>query len=56
MAKIIRIVSADGRKVISKILPAVPAHFKVPAGARVEIIDQETGKKESLGRYMADNA
>ena len=56
MAKIIRIVSADGKKVISKILPAVPSHFKVPAGAHVDVVDQETGKHESIGRYVNLNA
>ena len=56
MAKIIRIVSADGKKVISKILPAVPTHFKIPPGAQIEVIDKDTGKRESIGRYVNTNA
>lgn len=52
MAIIVRITSADGKKVIAKTLPALPAHVKVPAGARVDVIDKETGERASLGQYV----
>lgn len=52
MAIIIRIVSADGRKTITKELPAMPARLKVPVGAKVEVIDKETDVKMSLAQYI----
>ncbi len=52
MAIIVRITSADGKKVIAKTLPKLPAHVKVPAGARVDVIDKETGERASLGQYV----
>lgn len=52
MAVIVRIVSADGKKVITKTLPAVPAHLKVPEGAKVEVVDKETGVKTPLAVYV----
>ncbi len=56
MALIVRIVSADGKKVISRVLPAVPSHLKVPKDARVEIIDKANGTRESLGHYVNRHA
>ncbi len=44
MAFIVRIVSADGSKVITQTLSQVPAKLKVPAGATVEVVDQATGR------------
>ncbi|MCB2077841.1 MAG: choice-of-anchor I family protein [Novosphingobium sp.] len=49
MAVIVRIVSADGQKVVTRVLPAVPSKLKVPAGAIVEIVDEATGRKIPLG-------
>jgi hypothetical protein len=56
VALIVRIVSADGKKVISRVLPAVPSHIKVPKDARVEIIDKANGTRESLGHYVNRHA
>ncbi|WP_156842949.1 Ig-like domain-containing protein [Novosphingobium aquimarinum] len=56
MAIIVRITSADGKKVITKELPALPANLKVPAGARVDVKDSETGERMSLGQYVNDHA
>lgn len=56
MALIVRIVSADGKKVVSRVLPAVPSHLKVPKDARVEIIDKTNGTRESLGHYVNRHA
>ncbi|MDE8650216.1 Ig-like domain-containing protein [Novosphingobium album (ex Liu et al. 2023)] len=52
MAIIVRITSADGKKVIAKVLPALPAHIKVPAGAHVDVIDKDSGQRMSLGQYI----
>lgn len=54
MAVIVRITSADGSKVITKVLPAVPSNLKVPAGAMVEVIDQASGRKLPLSAEGAD--
>lgn len=54
MAIVIRIVSADGKKAIMKSLPALPAHIKVPAGARVEVT--ERGETKSLSQYVNEHA
>lgn len=59
MAIILRIISADGRRVIEKTLPALPANIKVPVGARVEVEDKDSGVVKSLPRYineMSDEA
>ncbi|MCB2072514.1 MAG: choice-of-anchor I family protein [Novosphingobium sp.] len=48
MAVIVRIVSADGSKVITKVLPAVPSKLEIPAGAVVEVIDKDSGRKLPL--------
>lgn len=56
MAIIVRITSADGKKVITKELPALPANLKVPAGARVDVKDTETGERMSLGQYVNEHA
>ena len=56
MAIIVRITSADGKKVITKELPALPANLKVPAGARVDVKDVETGERMSLGQYVNEHA
>ncbi|MCB2061713.1 MAG: Ig-like domain-containing protein [Novosphingobium sp.] len=56
MALIIRIVSADGKTIVSKTLPALPNHIKVPPGAKVEVIDKETGHKSSLPQYINAHA
>lgn len=52
MAIIVRIVSADGKKAISQVLPGLPAKLKVPAGAKVEVTDKETGQTMSLAQYI----
>jgi hypothetical protein len=54
MAIVIRIVSADGDKVIMKSLPGLPARLKVPAGAKVEVV--EDGKTISLAQYVNEHA
>jgi hypothetical protein len=54
MAIVIRIVSADGKNVIMKSLPGLPAKLKVPAGARVEVV--EDGKTVSLAQYVNEHA
>jgi hypothetical protein len=54
MAIVIRIVSADGKKAVMKSLPGLPAHLKVPAGARVEIV--EDGRTISLAQYVNEHA
>jgi len=56
VALIVRIISADGKKVISRVLPALPSHLKVPAGARVEVIDKSTGVRETLGHYINERS
>ncbi|PEQ11931.1 hypothetical protein B2G71_14190 [Novosphingobium sp. PC22D] len=56
MAIIVRITSADGKKVITKELPALPANLKVPAGARVDVKDSDTGERMSLGQYINEHA
>lgn len=56
MALIIRIVSADGKTVVSKTLPALPNHIKVPPGAKVEVVDKDTGHKSSLPEYINAHA
>jgi hypothetical protein len=54
MAIVIRIVSADGKTSVMKSLPGLPAHLKVPAGARVEIT--EHGRTISLAQYVNEHA
>jgi hypothetical protein len=54
MAIVIRIVSTDGRRTIMKSLPGLPAHLKVPAGARVEVV--EDGRTISLAQYVNEHA
>lgn len=54
MPIVIRIVSADGRRVFSKALPGLPTRLKVPAGARVEVI--EDGHTKTLAVYMNEHA
>lgn len=56
MAIIVRIVSADGKQVISRTLPALPSRIKVPAGAKVEVTDDTTGQTVSLARYINTHA
>lgn len=56
MAIIVRIVSADGKQVISRTLPALPSRIKVPAGAKVEVTDDATGQTVSLARYVNTHA
>lgn len=56
MAIIVRIVSADGTRVATKTLPALPAKLKVPPGAKVEIVDKDTGVSQSLGQYINSHA
>lgn len=52
MALVLRIVSTDGKKVFSRVLPALPAHIKIPPGAKIEVIDQDTKQKYSLPQYI----
>lgn len=52
MAIIVRIVSADGSKTVTKVLPALPSHLKVPEGAKVDVIDKETGVSSTLMQYI----
>jgi hypothetical protein len=54
MAIVIRIVSTDGRRTIMKSLPGLPARLKVPAGAKVEIV--EDGRTVSLAQYVNEHA
>ncbi|HKX78410.1 MAG TPA: Ig-like domain-containing protein [Novosphingobium sp.] len=56
MAIIVRIVSADGSKTVTKTLPALPSRIKVPQGAKVEVIDKETGVHKTLMQYINDNS
>jgi len=55
VAIIVRIVSADGKKAASRTFSALPKHLKVPAGARVEVIDTETKRVESLSQYINEH-
>ncbi len=55
MAIIVRIVSADGKKAASRTFTALPKHIKVPAGGRVEVIDTETKRVESLSQYVNEH-
>ncbi|NYH96848.1 choice-of-anchor I domain-containing protein [Novosphingobium marinum] len=50
MAILIRIVSADGKHQISKVVKSLPARLAVPEGAKVEAIDQETGREIEIAR------
>lgn len=52
MSIILRIVSADGKKSVSKVLPALPSHIKVPPGAKVEVVNPETKQTTSLAQYV----
>lgn len=52
VAIIVRIVSADGSKTVSKVLPALPSHLKVPQGAKVDVVDKETGVSSTLMQYI----
>ncbi len=52
----LRIISADGKRTISKVLPALPAHIKVPPGARVEVAEEGSDKPVSLARWINDHA
>lgn len=52
MAIIVRIVSADGSKTVSKVLPALPSRLKVPQGAKVDVVDKETGTSSTLMQYI----
>ena len=52
MALVLRIVSNDGKKVFSRVLPALPAHVKVPPDAKIEVIDQATKEKFTLAQYI----
>lgn len=54
MAIVLRIVSADGKKTIMKSLPGLPSHIKVPAGARVEVTEDE--RTVSLAQYVNEHA
>lgn len=56
MAIILRITSADGKKVMTKTLPALPAVVKVPAGGRADVIDPETKQEVSLARWINDHS
>ena len=56
MAIILRITSADGKKVMTKALPALPANVKVPAGARADVIDPETKQETTLARWINDHS
>ncbi|MCB2077978.1 MAG: hypothetical protein KDE55_09810 [Novosphingobium sp.] len=56
MAIIVKIISADGKQIISKVLPALPSHIKVPPGARVEVTDVATDRTTSLGRYINEHS
>jgi len=49
---ILRIVSADGKKSVSKVLPALPSHLKVPPGAKIEVINPETKQTQTLAQYV----
>lgn len=56
MAIILRIISADGKKTVTRELPALPAHVKVPAGAKVEVIQKETDVRMTLAQYVNAHA
>lgn len=56
MAIILRITSADGKKVMTKTLPALPAVVKVPAGGRADVIDPETKQEVTLARWINDHS
>ncbi len=52
MAIILRIISADGRKAISQVLPSLPSKIKAPRGAKIEITEVETDITMSIGQYI----
>jgi Bacterial Ig-like domain len=56
VAIVLRIISADGKKSVSRTLPGLPSRLKIPAGARVEVTDKDTGITETLARYVNDRS
>ncbi len=54
MAIVVRITSADGKKMIMKTFPGLPSRLKVPHGASVQVI--EDGNTKSLSQYVNDHA
>ena len=50
MAITLRIVSADGKRAVMKVLPGLPAKIKVPPGAKVDVT--EDGHTMSLAQYI----
>jgi len=56
MAVIVRITSADGKKVITQTLPNVPKAIEVPEGATVEVIDEASGRPIPVQARHDDDA
>jgi hypothetical protein len=56
MSIVLRITSADGKHTIMKTLPGLPSHIKVPAGARIEVMDPSMKRVESLAMYINRHA
>lgn len=54
MAIVLRIVSADGKRTVMKSLPGLPTHIKVPAGAKVEVVEEN--RTVSLAQYVNEHA
>lgn len=54
MAIVLRMVSADGKKVIMKSLPGLPTRIKVPAGAKVDVT--ENGQTKTLAQYVNEHS